>query len=78
MTLKRFAQEAFGSHQVTVFAGAELHRVTGTVDGPVEIHPLTADLDIGLVQVSLAGDASLVPVEALQQLRRETDDPAMH
>ena len=30
MTLKRSAQEAFGSHQVTVFAEEELHRVTDT------------------------------------------------
>ena len=41
-------------------------------------HPLTADLDIGLVQVPLACDGTLAPVEALQQLRREADDPAMH
>lgn len=78
MTLKCSAQEAFGSHQVTVFAEEELHRVTDAVDGAIEIHPLTADLDVGLVQVPLAGDGPLAPVEALQQLRREADDPAMH
>ena len=39
-------------------------------------HPLTADLDIGLVQVPLACDGTLAPVEALQQLRREADDPS--
>ena len=33
MTLKRLAQEAFGSHQVTVFAEEELDRVADAVDG---------------------------------------------
>jgi hypothetical protein len=47
MTLKYFAQETFDRDQVTVFAKKELHRVTPAVDGPVEIHPLTADLDVG-------------------------------
>jgi hypothetical protein len=78
MTLQRFAQEAFGRHQVTVFAEEKRYRVADAVDSTVEIHPLTADLDIGLVQVPLAGDASPAPVEALQRLRREADDPAMH
>src|SRR5690606_20448951 len=40
--------------------------------------PLTANLDVGLVQVPLARDGPLAAAEALQQLRREADDPAVH
>ena len=55
----------------------ELNRITAAVDGSVQIHPLTPDLDIGLVDMPLAGDGALTLMEALQQLGREMDDPAM-
>ena len=57
MALKRFAEKAFGRHQVTVFAEGELDRGADAVDGAVELHPLAADFDVGLVHVPLAGDA---------------------
>ena len=44
----------------------ELDRVADIVDGPIDIHPLVANLDVGLVDVPLAGDGPLAPVEALQ------------
>lgn len=77
MTFQCLAKEAFGCWQITVCAEEELDRVAEAVDGAVEIHPLAADFDVGLVHMPLAGNAPLVPVKALQQLRREVDDPTM-
>jgi len=46
----------------------ELNRITAAVDGSVQIHPLTPDFDIGLVDVPLAGDGALAVMETLLQL----------
>ena len=46
----------------------ELNRITAAVDGSVQIHPLTPDFDIGLVDMPLAGDRTLALMETLQQL----------
>lgn len=66
MTLKRFAQEAFRRPEITMFAEEELDRVADAIDGLIEIDPLTANLDVGFVQVPLASDGPLASVEALQ------------
>lgn len=60
-----------------MLAEPEFDRVADTVDGAVEIHPLTANLDVGFVEMPFAGDGTLAAVEALQQPRREMNDPAM-
>jgi acyl-CoA reductase-like NAD-dependent aldehyde dehydrogenase len=78
MSRKCLSNEALCSRQVTVFAEEELDRVTHTVDGTVEIHPLAAHLDVSFVDVPLASDGTLALVETLQQLRREVNDPAVH
>ncbi|WP_189556726.1 hypothetical protein [Mesorhizobium sp. M4B.F.Ca.ET.089.01.1.1] len=39
---------------------------------------MAAYLDACLVHVPLAGDGALAPVEALQKLGREVNDPAVH
>lgn len=63
---------------ITVFTEPELDRVADAVDGAVEIHPAASDLNIiGFVHVPPAGDGPFAPVEAVQQLQREADDPAM-
>jgi hypothetical protein len=38
---------------------------------------LTANLDIGLIDVPFAGNGAFAPIEALEQLWREMDKPAM-
>lgn len=67
MSRERLSNEALCSRRVTVFAEEELNRVANTVYGTVEIHSLAAHLDIGFVQVPLASDGTLAPVEKLQQ-----------
>ena len=78
MALQGLPQEAFGHRQVTVFAEEEFDRIAKAVDGAIEIHPLAADLDVGLVQVPLSSDAPLAPVEQVQQFKREAHDPTMY
>ena len=67
MTLQRLSEEPLGRRQIALLAEQELDRVADAVDGAVEIHPLAADLDVGLVHMPFAGHATLAPVEALQQ-----------
>lgn len=47
-----------------------IDRVAKVVDGPVEIRPTPARLDICLVDVPPASDGSLAPLEPLQQFGR--------
>ena len=58
------AHEALCRRKVTVFAEEEFDGVANTFDGPVEVHPLPANLDVGLVHVPLAANASLSSVNA--------------
>jgi len=55
-------------------AEPEFDGVTNAVDGPIEIHTLTA---ISLVHLPFAANGSLSAIEPLQQHWREVDDPAM-
>ena len=68
MTLQGFPEEALRRCRVAVLAEMELNRISEAVDGSVQIHPLTTDLDIGLVDVPLAGDGALAVMETLLQL----------
>ena len=77
MTLQGFPEEALRRCQVAVLAEMELNRIAEAVDGSVQIHPLTPDFDIGLVDMPLASDRTLALMETLQQLGREMDDPTM-
>lgn len=67
VTLQSLAQEAFSRRQITMFAEPEVDRVANAVDRTVEIHPLAADLDVGLVHMPLDANSALAAVEALQQ-----------
>lgn len=77
MAFKRFPEEPLGRRQVAVFAEPELNGVAGAVDRAIERHPLSANLDVGLIDMPFAGDGALAPIEALQQQRREVNDPAV-
>lgn len=69
MTLQPLSEEALGCRQVALLAEPKLDCVTDSVDGAIEIHPLAADLDVGLVDMPFAGHATLAPVETLEQTR---------
>lgn len=71
MTFQRFADEAFGSRQVTVLAEQELDCIAHAFDGAVELHPATANPDTSFINAPLAGDRTFSPVEAFKQQRRK-------
>ena len=60
-----------------VLAEMEFDRVADAVDGSVEIHPSSADLDVGFIDMPFSGDGALAPIETLQKQRREMNDPAV-
>lgn len=51
MAVQRCPEEALGGQEVAMLAEPEFDRVADTVDGAVEIHPLTANLDVGFVDM---------------------------
>lgn len=51
MPVQRLTHEPLGRKKIALFAQHEFDRITNAVDGPAEIHPLTAHLYVGLVQV---------------------------
>lgn len=77
MTLKSPSHEASGCRQVTDFAEEELDHLAHTVDGPIEVHPPAPDLD-GLIDMPLAGDRPLPPIEPFQQQGRVAEDPGVY
>jgi len=77
MTLQRLSKEALGRRQIPMLAEMEFDRVADAVDGSVEIHPSSADLDGGFIDMPFSGDGALAPIEALQEQRREMNDPAV-
>ncbi|GLR45794.1 hypothetical protein GCM10007880_63120 [Mesorhizobium amorphae] len=67
VAVQRFPEEAFSRQEAAMLAEPESDRAAATVDGAVEIHPLTANVDVGFVSMAFAGDGTLAPVEMLQQ-----------
>src|SRR5688500_8191000 len=78
MPFEGSAQEPFGGRKIAPLAEPELDRVAMAVNCSVKIRPTPADFDICLVDVPLAGDGSLAPVEPPQQFGRVANNPAMH
>jgi hypothetical protein len=78
MTLQDLPQEALGRRQVTIFIEREFDPIAKAADGAIRIHPLAANLDVGLVHVPLSNDAPLVPFVSVQQPKREAHDATMH
>lgn len=78
MPLQRLAQEPLGSCQVAPLTEPELDGVAVAVDSTVEIPPLGSDFNVGLVDVLLASDGSLAPIEPLQQFGRIVHCPPMN
>lgn len=67
MTCQCFSEEPLGRRHIALLAELELDCVPDTVDGAVEIHPLSADLDISLVDMPFPRHATIASVETLQQ-----------
>src|SRR4051812_4353746 len=68
---KGAAEEALGRLLVPLGAEPEVDRLAGAVDGTVEITPLAADPDIGLVDVPWPAARPQVPAHPLLELRGE-------
>jgi len=70
-------EEPIGCYQVPMLAKPGINGVSRAVDGPMKIHPLTPDLDVGFVCMPFASHSPLSAVKAAQNQRREVHDPAM-
>ena len=77
MPLQRLAQEPLSGCEVAALAEPEFYRVTVAVDGAVQVHPTSSDLDIGFIDVPSPRDGSLPLIEALQGQWRVMHSPAM-
>ena len=77
MTLQRLSKEALGRRQMPMLAEMEFDRVADAVDGSVEIHSSSADLDVDFIDMPFSGDGALAPIETLREQRREMNDPAV-
>jgi hypothetical protein len=86
VALERLAQEPLGSSEVSPFTEPELDRVAMAIDGTMQIPPLAADLDVGLIEkhqavrllaharlALVAPDAALIPHVGACALRRLED-----
>src|SRR3954454_17220312 len=72
------AEEALGRLLVPLGAEQEVDRLAGAVDGAVEITPLTADPEVGFVDVPRPAAGAQVPAYPLLELRGEALHPAVH
>jgi len=48
----------------SICSNSILNSVADAVDGTVEIHPLTTDFDVGLVDMPFAGNGAFAPIKA--------------
>ncbi len=78
VALESPAQETLGSSEVAPLAEPELDRVTITVDGPIQIFPLSSDFDVRFIDVPLPGNSSLSSIEAPQKFGRVPNDPSVN
>ena len=78
MTIERLLEKALYSKQIAMFAEVELDRIAKAVDGAIEIHPLAANFDIGLVYMPLRGHSALTQIKSLQQDGRISNNPKMN
>ena len=58
VAVKGTLEEASRRRQIPLLAEEELDRVADAVDGAIEIHPLHADLDVGLVDMPFRGNGA--------------------
>lgn len=75
---ENLAQEAFGYSQVAFYTEIELARIAITIEGAVQIKPISFDLHIGLVKDPSVCHRALSSIEPVKQLWTEMKDPAMH
>src|SRR5215204_7117068 len=75
---ERLAEEALGRLLVALGAEQEVDRLAGAVDRPVQVAPLTADPDVGFVDVPRPAAGPEMSAYALLELRCKALDPAVH
>lgn len=71
-------QEAFGGSHVAFYTKIDLDHIAITIDGAVQIEPISFDLHIDLVKVPSVCHRALSSIEPVKQLWTEMKDPAMH
>src|SRR4051794_31026463 len=71
-------EEALGCLLVPLGAEQEVDRLTGAVDGPVQVAPLPADPDVSLIDVPWPAAGAQVTAHSFLQLRGEALNPAVH
>src|SRR5215467_15910088 len=69
------AKESLGCRYTPCSAEVELDRVSLTIHGPVQIHPLTANLDESLVDAPTSAHRPLVALPAFFASLRVAHDP---
>jgi hypothetical protein len=74
---ERLAEEALGGRLVALGAEQEVDDLAGAVDSPVQVAPLTADPDEGLVDVPRPTARAQVPAGALLELGGKALDPTV-
>src|SRR3954453_20882737 len=77
MVLQHFAEEALGRSQVARGGEQKVDRRAVLVDGPVQIAPLAADLDVGLVNANRPAVRLAKGSQPTLDQRRAAQDPAV-
>src|SRR3954452_13038772 len=76
--LQHLAEEAFGRLQIALRRQEKVDRDAVLVDGPVEVAPLAADLDVGLVNANRPTVRLAEGSQPALDQRRVSQDPAVH
>src|SRR4051794_2827837 len=71
-------EEALGCLLVPLGAEQKVDRLTGAVDGPVQVAPLPVDPDVRLINVPRPAAEAQVAAHPFLQLRGEALNPAVH
>jgi len=77
LVLQHFAKEALGRLQIALRSQEEIDRDAVLADGPVQISPLTADLDVGLVNANRAAVGFAEGTQPMLDQRRVGQNPAV-
>jgi hypothetical protein len=76
VALESFAEEGLGGGDVTRSTEVGFDSFALFINSAVEVHPLTAYLEVGLVHAPGIADRPLVGLPAFLELRHVTYDPA--
>ena len=77
LSRQHLAEEALGRVEVALGGQQEVDRIAVLVDGPVEVAPLTADLDVGLINPDRTAVRLAELAQPLLDQRRVGEYPAV-